>query len=105
MRLNRPESVRRQCVHMFAMKSMRGCSRCHQERPVGDFAWRRKSEGVRHPYCRKCMAEYNRAHYQANKALYIQRARRRARTVQRERLGYLLEFSGTNHASTAAKPT
>jgi 5-methylcytosine-specific restriction endonuclease McrA len=38
------------------------------------------------------MAEYNRAHYLANRELYIRRARRRAETVRRERMAYLVQY-------------
>jgi hypothetical protein len=38
------------------------------------------------------MAEYNRAHYLANRKLYIGRARARAKVVRRERVAYLVEY-------------
>jgi hypothetical protein len=81
---------------MFPSEGMKLCGRCGVRRRVEEFAWRRKSAGTRHPYCRTCMAEYNRAHYQANRELYIERARQRASEVRRERLVYLMEFFRAN---------
>ena len=72
--------------------TLRKCGRCGQERPIEEFAWRRKSAGKRGPYCRRCRAAYGRAHYMANRQLYIDRARRRKRTVCEERIAYLIEF-------------
>jgi hypothetical protein len=38
------------------------------------------------------MAEYNRAHYEANRQLYISRARERGIAVRKERIEYLVEY-------------
>jgi hypothetical protein len=42
------------------------------------------------------MAKYNRAHYLANRELYIRRARSRAIAVRRERTAYLIEYFRTH---------
>jgi hypothetical protein len=81
---------------MFASDGERLCGRCGVRRPMEEFAWRRKSAKTRHPYCRSCMAEYNRAHYRANRQLYIDRARRRGIAVRRERIAYLMEYFRAN---------
>jgi len=42
------------------------------------------------------MAEYNRAHYEANRQLYIDRARRRGIAIRRERMAYLMDYLRAN---------
>ena len=81
---------------MMSAQGTRNCPRCRNDRPIEQFAWRRRSEGERQPYCRECMAEYNRAHYRANPDIYLRRARRRAESVRRERIQYLLEYFRTH---------
>ena len=79
--------------HMFADDTgSRECPRCGVLRSAEQFARRRKSLGERQPYCRACMAQYNRAHYLANRQLYIRRARARAKVVRRERIAYVVEY-------------
>jgi hypothetical protein len=76
----------------MADPTTRKCPRCRKDRLIEQFAWRRRSEGKRQPYCRECMAEYNRKHYRANRHSYIRRARRRAENIRRERIRYLLDY-------------
>lgn len=48
------------------------CSTCKLDLPVEAFNPNRtKSDGLQHE-CRKCKSAYNKAHYQTNKARYIQ---------------------------------
>ena len=71
---------------------MRRCGRCGQEKPLEEFAWRRREKGQRHNYCRPCQAAYRREHYVAHRAKYIAKARRHRDRLQLERTEALLEF-------------
>ena len=71
---------------------MKRCGRCGELKGVNDFAWRRKARGQRQTYCRACQAAYNRAHYLANKSLYVSRARARKVAIREERTKFLLEY-------------
>lgn len=71
---------------------MRRCGRCDREKPLENFAWRRKAKGQRDNYCRSCRAKYKREHYLANRQRYIDQARKRKRVVFAERLEYLVAF-------------
>jgi hypothetical protein len=71
---------------------MRRCGRCHEEKPLANFAWRRKAKGQRDNYCRQCRAEYKQEHYAANKQRYIDAAARRRRAVVIERVELLLAY-------------
>jgi hypothetical protein len=71
---------------------MRRCGRCQTEKPLEEFAWRRKARGQRDNYCRPCRAEYTQEHYAANKQRYIDAAARRRRTVVVERVELLLAY-------------
>jgi hypothetical protein len=70
----------------------RECPRCRRSQPIEAFAWKRKTQKIRQTYCRKCMAEYNRAHYLANRDAYLERARARGIAVRNERVAFLIEY-------------
>lgn len=69
------------------------CCECGQIKPLADFnckTWRpsRKHPNGRHvvqPYCRVCQNAINRAHYQANKAKYIDKAERHRLSLRPDR--------------------
>ena len=68
------------------------CSRCREEKPDEDFAWRRRERGQRDTYCRPCRAEYHREHYLANKQRYIDAAARRKKILLQERFIFLMAY-------------
>jgi hypothetical protein len=70
----------------------RRCGRCQNEKPVEEFAWRRKARGQRDNYCRPCRAEYKQEHYAANRQRYIDSADRRRRRMLAERVVRLIDF-------------
>jgi hypothetical protein len=70
----------------------RRCGRCKCEKPVDEFAWRRKARGQRDNYCRPCRADYKQEHYAANRQRYTDSADRRRRRVVAERVVLLVEF-------------
>ncbi len=82
--------------HMFAQEATKICRRCGDERPLEEFAWRRKLAGTRGPYCRQCRRAYAKAHYAANRDLYIERARRPNGIVREQRVACLIEFLNSN---------
>jgi len=53
------------------------CCRCKEEKPVSEFAWRRKAMGQRDTHCRPCRSEYGKEHYRANRQKYIDAEARR----------------------------
>lgn len=71
---------------------MRRCGRCGREKPLSEFAWRRKLRGQLDNYCRPCRADYKQEHYAANRQRYIDRAAARRRVVLQERVGFLMEY-------------
>ncbi|HWC08536.1 MAG TPA: hypothetical protein VG458_05750 [Solirubrobacterales bacterium] len=75
---------------------MRRCGRCHEEKPVEDFAWRPKAKGQRDNYCRPCRAAYKQEHYAANRERYIEQAIARKRTMVLARVELLIEFFRDN---------
>jgi hypothetical protein len=77
-------------------KELRKCGRCGQQKPLDEFAWRRRERGQRHNYCRPCHSEYHREHYLANRRRYIAMAKKRATEVAEERIRWLLEFFRAN---------
>lgn len=53
---------------------MKYCNRCETNLPLSSFSPNKaKSDGLQ-GYCRPCMKEYRREHYQANKQPYLDRA-------------------------------
>lgn len=71
---------------------MRRCGRCEREKPLEDFAWRRKERGQRDNYCRPCRAAYKQEHYAANRQRYIDQAMARKRVMVEERIEFLVAF-------------
>jgi len=76
---------------MFAMETKK-CYRCHEAKPLEDFAWRRKHKGQRDSFCRPCRSAYGKEHYEANKQRYIEQARASKEAIRLERTRYLLDF-------------
>jgi hypothetical protein len=72
--------------------STRRCGRCKQEKPVEEFAWRRKAKQQRDNYCRPCRAAYKQEHYAANRQKYIDAAGRRKRAAAAKRIELLVAY-------------
>jgi len=68
------------------------CYRCGLEKPVDDFAWRRKAQNQRDTFCRPCRKAYGREHYLANRERYIEQARVQKTRLMLERTRYLIEY-------------
>ena len=75
---------------------MRRCGRCHLEKPLEQFAWRRKALGQLDNYCRPCRAAYKQEHYRAHRQRYIDAAGRRKRRVVSNRMAYLVAYLKEN---------
>lgn len=52
------------------------CSKCRVSKPVEEFNFRKRSDGIRHRYCRECGKKFTQAHYKLNKRQYIERSMR-----------------------------
>ena len=79
-------------VRFLMLPIMAKCSRCKEEKPDDEFAWRRRKLGKRDTYCRPCRSAYHREHYLANKQRYIAFARQRKVAMVEERMQYLVAF-------------
>ena len=91
-------SVRPFCEHVFVVDSAedRHCKHCDMRKAISEFAWRNRAKGRRAPFCRSCQAEYMRAHYLANKELYVARAEASKRRARLERTKLLLKYFETH---------
>jgi len=68
------------------------CGRCGLEKPLEEFAWRRRAKNQRHNYCRPCHSDYHREHYLANKQRYVDQAAASRKKLRHERTAFLLEY-------------
>lgn len=68
---------------------VKSCTKCGLLRHEDEFAWRVKGE-KRHNTCKPCKRSYNKAHYEANKASYIERAKARNSRVGHRYTAYRL---------------
>jgi hypothetical protein len=75
---------------------LRRCGRCNREKPLNEFAWRRKHKGQRDNYCQPCRAAYHREHYLKNRQKYIDSAAARRRRILDERVTFLVEHFREN---------
>jgi hypothetical protein len=68
--------------------SQKKCNHCQQFKDEEEFNWRFKSLGKRHPTCRDCQHEFNKAYYEGDaKERHLQQVRERtelAREAARE---------------------
>ena len=71
------------------------CYMCGETKPEADFAFADMAKGTRQRHCRRCQATYRRAHYLANRDVYIRREVARMAGYRLENrallLGYLLK--------------
>lgn len=67
------------------------CNRCKDEKPVGEFNWRRKKKNQRQSYCKKCQSKYTMASYRADPSRYYERNFKRKRELKKKVLEFLLE--------------
>jgi hypothetical protein len=81
---------------MSGSNELRACSRCLAQKPVEDFAWRRKQRGQRDSFCRSCRSAYGKEHYAANRQRYITQARLQKQRLALERTLYLIDFFRTH---------
>jgi len=58
----------------------RRCARCGRRKPCSDFARKRTNDFQ--PYCRPCLSEYKKEHYQKNKEAYLASVRQRTIRLQ-----------------------
>ncbi len=71
---------------------MKRCTRCGEEKPVSEFAWKSESKGWRMSYCKQCVRARSRAHYTENRATYLSRNKLTKRDLRTARLLLLLEY-------------
>jgi hypothetical protein len=76
--------------------ALRRCGRCGELKLADEFAWRRRTKGQRHNYCRPCSAAYHREHYLANKQRYVDNAAARRDVIALERWELLLAHFALN---------
>lgn len=77
---------------------MKTCSRCKQEKPLGEFAKRGKEKY--HSHCRPCGRKMSRQHYQKNKSKYIARNNKIKSETRKKYWEYLQTIAcscGENH--------
>ena len=61
------------------------CPGCGEERDAEkDFSWKNKKNGTQQHWCKFCLAEANKIHYQNNKQIYLERALTRNARVNTE---------------------
>jgi hypothetical protein len=61
---------------MFDGELQKFCCRCGVLKGEGEFNFKNRAIGRRHPFCRECQHAWNREHYRRNKATYVANARR-----------------------------
>jgi hypothetical protein len=76
---------------------MKVCTRCGPPaQPIENFAMRNRKTGGRQYICRKCQSQYVQAHYHANRAMYIEKARVRNTKQTQINAEFMIEYL-SNH--------
>ena len=68
------------------------CYMCGETKPEADFAFADMAKGTRQRHCRKCQAAYRRAHYLANRDVYIRREVARINQYRIENRALMLAY-------------
>ncbi len=56
------------------MTNKKHCSGCDRDLDIDNFAWHNKAKGIRQRWCRECLRQANKVHYQNNTQIYKDRA-------------------------------
>jgi len=70
----------------------RECSKCGKQKPIKEFNWKYKSQGIRHPNCRDCTRKTTRDHYERNKEDYKKRAVEFTRKTRKSHCSQVVEY-------------
>ena len=71
---------------------MKRCARCGQELPLSEFRIKNPKTGLRTSYCIPCIRANSKAHYEANKATYIARAKAARPIVRARNMTLVVEY-------------
>jgi hypothetical protein len=77
---------------MEDQESQKCCTRCGKLKELSAYTFKDLAKRVLHSYCRECHAQWNRGHYERNKAKYIANARRHRAVYRAEALRCLVEY-------------
>ena len=56
------------------MTTKKHCSGCDRDLDLDNFAWHNKAKGIYQRWCRECLRQANKVHYQNNTQIYKERA-------------------------------
>jgi hypothetical protein len=65
---------------------------CGQVKPLSEFSFKNEARGWLHHFCRECHKQWNRSHYERNKATYVANARRNSARYRVENLERVVEY-------------
>lgn len=71
---------------------MKKCSRCKEEKNLGEFNFKNKAKGLRQYQCKECSRLYIRSHYERNRSYYLQKAYERNKRIRYEVRKYIWEY-------------
>jgi len=75
------------------------CATCSQEKDEGEFNWRYKALGIRHPTCRECQKSFRANWYRKNKDRHLQNVKTRKYRVRDEARQFVLDYLSTHPCS------
>jgi superfamily II helicase len=73
-------------------QDQRTCARCGEDKPITGFTFKNKRKGRRHYYCRECMRELIRHHYESHPAYYAKKARRNKKLTSAAQREWIVNF-------------
>ncbi len=71
---------------------MNTCTGCGELKPEEEFNWKKKQEGIRSKKCKTCTRKESAAHYQANKSIYNDRAKKNRPIYYEKSRNYMIEY-------------
>lgn len=82
--------------HKCYDKFVKVCKKCLLCKPLDAFCFKNKAKGLKQAQCKICTRLAIREHYAKNKGYYLNKAKKRNKTIRDEVRSYILEYL-TNH--------
>jgi hypothetical protein len=80
------------------------CNDCETDKEDDDFAWKNKAKGTRQSFCKLCGRGRAKAHYEANKDKYLEKARRNEEARKERNWRFIVEYLRTHPCVECDEP-
>lgn len=76
------------------------CTKCGENKPLNDFAFLNKQKNILRSMCKLCTKQYNKEHYNKNRAAINEKVKQYRETNKEEYLAYQNNYNKTRKNET-----